>query len=111
VFLTLANEARRVPRAPIANRDPARILFDAVRRDQIRLCGLGTLHGRGAVRIASELMAAEDRLTQTDALIVATALACEECKVLYTDDAALLESRELVRVARSRHVTLGEAPS
>jgi hypothetical protein len=97
-----------VPTAKVT--DLPRRLIEGVRRDQIRLCGMGSHHGGDTLRLAAGLREEDDRLDPTDSLVAASALACEDCKRLYTNDPKLLRSKPLLLLAREKGLAVLEAP-
>lgn len=111
VFLTIARDADNgVVSLSIAS-DAARRLVESVRRGQIRLCGLGAHSSGNTLQIAFELRSEDNRLTYTDSLIAATALACEDCHSFYTNDPALLRCAPLLSRSQAKHMIVREAPS
>jgi len=110
VFLTLANDAETgdVP-LTIAN-DASGRLVEAVRRDQVRLCGIGSHSGGDTIGLATRLRRGDNRLTPTDALIAATAICCEDCEILYTNDPLLLACAPLLELAAEKPMVVREAP-
>ena len=111
VFLTIARDAEDgLISLSIAN-DSSRRLVEALRHDQLRLCGFGAHSSGDALRISAELREEDNRLTFTDSLIAATALACEDCTSFYTNDPALLHCSPLLSRSHAKHMIVREAPS
>ena len=109
-FLTIAGDVAAGRLVPAYLPDAGRRLAEGVRNDRIRLCGLGAHHGGDTVLIAAALRDEDDRLTPTDSLVAAAALACEECTTLLTNDPLLLGCRPLLSRADDKGLTVREAP-
>jgi hypothetical protein len=109
-FLTIARDAKEdmIPHAVAI--DASRRLIDSVGRDQIRLCGVGSHTGGDTILIAGKLREEDNRLSFTDSLVAATALACEDCATFYTNDPLLLLCLPLLREAKSKGMVVREAP-
>lgn len=109
-LLTIGTDANdgRVPRGNAI--DVSRRLVDDVRRDRIRLCGMGSHHGGDTIRLAVALRDEDDRLDPSDSLVAAAALACEDCVTLYTNDPILLGCSPLLERAHRKGLTVREAP-
>jgi predicted nucleic acid-binding protein len=73
----------------------------SVRRGQLVSYGLGTTKTR-AFETASDLRRRDYKLEVTDSLIVACAFEDGDCQVLYTLDAGILGSSEILSEARRR---------
>jgi len=68
-------------------------------------------HASGdTISLAATLREEDDRLSPTDSLVAATALSCEDCNTLYTNDVDLLACKPLRVLAREKGLTVREAP-
>jgi hypothetical protein len=110
-FLTIARDAARGAINSSTANDACRRMNDYLKRGRIRLCGIGSHTGGDALLIGTQLRAEDGRLSATDALIAATALASEDCLTFYTNDAFLLSCSPLLSRARDKPMVVTEAPS
>jgi hypothetical protein len=60
--------------------------------------------------LAVELRREDNRLSATDALVAAAALACEDCSLFYTNDPQLLGCRPLLARSRDKGMVVREVP-
>jgi predicted nucleic acid-binding protein len=110
VILTIGRDAQEGNVGLAKANDTSRRLIEALRRNQIQLCGLGSHSGEDPILVAAELRRSDSRLSLTDSLIAATALACDDCEVLFTNDRTLLACQPLLRLAREKSMGVTEAP-
>jgi hypothetical protein len=75
---------------------------------ELGVCGWGSTSKELRTMIAT-VMDADDRIESSDALIVATALLCNQCRHLYTSDGKLIESEGIHRLFKARMKGIGEA--
>lgn len=109
-LLSVSNDVRDGQLMPTKAAEVSRRLTEAAGRDLIRLCGLGAHDGGDPIGIAHQLRREDDKLTVTDALVVAAALSCEDCEVLFTNDRQILTSRSIINRSREKPLTIREAP-
>jgi len=81
-----------------------------LRSGRVTLCGWGAGASADAIEVAKDLRDGDPRLEPTDALVVATAIECSSCDVLFTSDRGILLSRSVLRHASLAGLAIREAP-
>jgi hypothetical protein len=82
-----------------------------IRQGRIALCSLGSADNSEVFfRRALDIRRADGRIGDMDVLILASALGCPDCEVLYTNDGPMLNSTSLRAIAQEKPLALREAP-